>query len=171
MKKLLLMVVIACVLPLGLHAVSKSEISNKLATAINTVKANALQQQVSVAQQQKVVTDWNTQFDAAKKFIMENSKDLLRKEDPALIDALKKLESVNNDFTNTIKTIRGTMPNAPISRLLQVANEAKKVREQIEGKSFTLPSKKDAQDLLINITSYLRSGSEQLYNDLAMKSK
>lgn len=170
MKKLLLCASMVCALPLGLQALSKSDVAREVANSVNNLRLNAFDS-VSVANQQKVVSLWDSAFAKGKQFVLENSKDLLRKEDPDLIAALKKLEIINNDFTNTLKTIRATMPNAPISRLLQVANDAKNLMDSIGSKSFTLPGKKESQVILKDLAASINSLSKYFYDDLVQKKR
>jgi len=171
MKKLLLCASIVCALPLGLQAISKSDIAREVANTVNNLRMNALDATVSIANQQKVVTLWDTAFANAKKFVLENSKDLLRKDDPDLMAALKKLEGINNDFTNTLKTIRATMPNAPISKLLQISNDAKNVMDSIGSKTFTLPGKKEAQIVLKDLAASIIGSAKYFYDDLVQKKR
>lgn len=171
MKKLLLCVSVVCALPLGLQALSKSDVAREIASTVNNLRLNALDSDVSVANQQKVVALWDTAFANAKKFVLENSKDLLRKDDPDLMAALKRLEGINNDFTNTLKTIRATMPNAPISRLLQISTDAKNVMDSIGAKTFTLPGKKEAQVVLKDLAANIISSAKYFYDDLVQKKR
>jgi hypothetical protein len=171
MKKLLLCASIVCALPLGLAAISKSDVAREVASAVNNLRLNGLDSSVSVANQQKVVSLWDSAFAKGKQFVLENSKDLLRKEDPDLIAALNKLVGINNDFTNTLKTIRATMPNAPISKLLQVANDAQNVMNSIGTKSFTLPGKKEAQIVLKDLASSITGSARYFYDDLVQKKR
>jgi hypothetical protein len=170
MKKLLLCASIACTLSLGLAAISKSDVAREIANSVDNLRLNALDS-VSVANQQKVVSLWDSAFTKGKQFVLENSKDLLRKEDPDLIAALNKLVAINIDFTNTLKTIRATMPNAPISRLLQVANDAKNLMDSIGSKSFTLPGKKESQVILKDLAASINSLSKYFYDDLVQKKR
>ena len=171
MKKLLVWASITCALPLGLVAISKSDVAREVASTVNNLRLNALDSSVSVANQQKVVSLWDGAFEKGKQFVLENSKDLLRKDDPDLIAALNKLVAINNDFTNTLKTIRATMPNAPISKLLQVANDAKNVMDSIGSKTFTLPGKKEAQIVLKDLALSIISSAKYFYDDLVQKKR
>ena len=171
MKKLLLCASIACALPLGLAAISKSDVEREVVGAVNNLRLNALDSTVSVANQQKVGSLWDSAFAQGKQFVLENSKDLLRKDDPDLIAALNKLVGINNDFTNTLKTIRATMPNAPISKLLQIANDAKSLMDSIGSKSFTLPGKKESQIVLKDLASSINSSAKYFYDDLVQKKR
>lgn len=169
MKKLLFFIAIASTAPCALQAISKSDISQELTGAINTLNLNALDRQVSIAGQQKVVAQWDSAVNKAKQFVMEKSKDLLRKEDPDLTGNMKKLEGINNDFSNTIKIIRGAGAQAPISRLLGISAEAQKIASQTRAKSFTLPGKKDAQALIAHIAECIASSTKYLYGELVGK--
>jgi len=171
MKKLLLLVAMPFAITSGLHAISKSDIARELTSAIDNLKMNALDPREPIAKQQKMVTDWSNAVDKAKKFIVENSKDLLKKVDPDLAQGLSKVDQINNDFTNTIKTIRGTMPKAPISKLLPIANEAQKIVDQFRSKSFVLSGKKDSAALIVEIAACIVSGAKYLYNDLLAKTR
>ncbi len=171
MKKLLLSIAMTLVVTSGLHAMSRSDIAREITSALGNLQLNALDPRESVAKQQTAVTNWTNAVDKAKKFVVENSKDLLKKVDPDLAQGLSKLDQLNNDFTNTIKTIRGTMPNAPISKLLPISNDAKKLGEQFRSKSFVLSGKKDAALLISVVAECIASGAKYLYNDLLSKKR
>ena len=165
MKKLLMITAIACAFPLITQAVSKSDVARDIAQATNNLRLNAFDSNAS----QKVVTAWDNAFTNAKKFVIENCKDLLRKEDPDLMAAINKLTAINNDFTNTIKVTRGSMQTAPISRFLQISADTKKVMDQSDAKSFTLPAKKDAQMVVRDVSLSIIGSAKYFYDDLVRK--
>lgn len=152
-----------------LQAISKDDVARDLAGAINNLNLEALEPTNSIARQQQIVTLWNNSFTKAKQFINDNSKDLLKRVDSVLTSDLSKLEQLNNEFTTTIKVVRDAMPNAPISRFLQVSTNAKKLIDQLQGQSFTLPGKKDAHFVLIRIATFIMNSSKYLYDSLVMK--
>lgn len=153
----------------NMQAISKDDVARDLAGAINNVNFEALEPSMPISRQQQVVTLWDSSVTRAKKFISDNSADLLKRTDSILVSDLSKIEGLNNEFTNTIKVIRGAMPNPPISRLLQVSTNAKSLANQIQGQSFTLSSKKDAQFVLIRIANFIASSSKHLYDELVAK--
>lgn len=169
MKKLLVITAIACAFPLATQAISKSDVAREVAQATNNLRLNALDSTTAIAQQQKAVTAWDNAFTNAKKFVIENSKDLLRKEDPDLMAAINKLTTINNDFTNTIKITRGNMQSAPISRFLQISADTKKIMDQTDAKSFTLPGKKDAQMVIRDVSLAIMGSAKYFYDDLVRK--
>jgi hypothetical protein len=169
MKKLFLLLGITLGITAGLQAVSRGEAAQGILNAINTLNLDALDQKVSVSRQQQVVTLWDSAVTKATQFARENCKDLLKKDDPILMDAVSKVQKVNMDFTNTIKVIRGSLANAPISRLLQISTEAQNIANQIQAKSFTLSNKKEAQSILVLIASSIASSAKYLYGELVAK--
>lgn len=169
MKKLFLLLGITLGIATGLQAVSRDEVSRGLLGAINSLNLDALDKTMSVSRQQQVVTLWDSSVTKATQFVRENCKDLLKKDDPALLDALSKVTQLNVDFTNTIKVIRGSLANAPISRLLSLSTDAKKLADQTQAKSFTLSNKKEAQSILVLIASSIASSAKYLYEQLVAK--
>lgn len=169
MKKLFLLLGITLTIATGLQAISRGEAAQGILNAINTLNLDALDQKVSISRQQQVVTLWNSAVTKATQFVRENCKDLLRKDDPILMDALLKVERLNVNFTNTIKVIRGALANPPISQLFSIANEAQNIANQIQAKSFTLSNKKEAQSILVLIASSITSSAKYLYGELVAK--
>lgn len=169
MKKLFLLMGVALAITTGLQAISRSEASQGILNTINTLNLDALDQRTSISRQQQVVTLWDNAVTKATQFVRENSKDLLKKDDPILMDTLSKVQKVNMDFTNTIKVIRGSLANAPISRLLSISTEAQNIANQIQAKSFTLSNKKEAQSILVLIPSSIASSAKYLYGELVAK--
>lgn len=152
-----------------LQAISKEDVARDLAGAINNLNLETFEPTNSISRQQLVVTLWDNSVTKAKKFISDNSMDLLKRADSLLIGDLSKIDELNNEFTNTIKIIRGAMPNPPISRLLQVSTNAKKLIELFEKQSFTLPNKKDALFVLTRIATFIANSSTYLYSSLVAK--
>ncbi len=150
----------------GLHGATVDEIAKELSSAASTFGVNAFNKNVSAAEQNAPFVTWNKAFAQAKTFILENSKDLLRKQDPILLDVLSKVEKVNMDFINIIKIIRNTLPTAPVSKLLIISGEAKKSIDKLYTTSFTLPGKKNASALLKSIARFIENTSKELYDML-----
>jgi hypothetical protein len=169
MKKLLLFVSITSIATPSLQAVHKQDIETDLVSRVNLLNLAALSEVRSISEQQQAVTQWDTSVNKALTFVRENSTDLLKKQDPALISGISKIQALNNDLTNTIKVIRGSLPNAPISRLLTIAAEAKKFIDEQSKKTFTLPSKKDANAVLIFLARRIDFAATNLYKDLVAK--
>jgi len=169
MKKQLLSLGAIVVIASGLYAASVNDVVKTLSGAASTFGMQVFNKNLSTAQQNASLIVWDKAFAQAKTFVLENSKDLLRKQDPVLLDAMAKVEKVNMDLSNTIKEIRGTLPNAPISRLLGISAGAKKSVEKLYTTSFTLSGKKDASALLKSVARFLEDISKQLYDVLAMK--
>lgn len=169
MKKLLLFVGIALIAMPNLQAVHKQDVEADLLSRVNLLNMTALSEMRSVAEQQQSVTQWDTAVNKALTFVRENSTDLLKKQDPILISGISKAQALNNDLTNTIKVIRGSRANAPISRLLTIAAEAKKFGDEQQAKSFTLPSKKDANAVLVFLARRIDFAATNLYKDLVAK--
>ena len=170
MKKLLLLITISTALTSGLHAISKSDVSAKLNSADGMLRLNGLDPRESIATQQKVTTDWNNAVIMVKNFVAENSK-VLGTPDSDLARFSSRLDQINNDFVNIIKIIRGSMENAPISRLLPIATEADKVRNDLRSKTFILSGKKESRDLLEALAVSLTSLPKQFYNELLAKKR
>jgi hypothetical protein len=63
------------------------------------------------------------------------------------------------------------MENAPISRLLPIATEADKVRNDLRSKTFILSGKKESRDLLEALAVSLTSLPKQFYNELLAKKR
>ena len=166
-KKIFLLISILSIC--HIQAVSKNDIDRQLATAINNINAEALESFNSITRQQQVVTLWDDAVAKAKNFVKDNSTDLLKKVDPKLMQDISEIDNLNNDFINTIKVIRGAA-KAPISRLLQVSNNAKNVINQFQQQSFTLSSKKDALYILTRIATFISQSSKELYDKLFKKS-
>jgi len=166
MKKQILLIGVLCLGASGLHGATVDEIARELSSAASTFGVNALNKNVSTAQQNAPLITWDKAFAQAKTFILENSKDLLRKQDPILVDAMSKVEKVNMDFINLIKIIRNTLPTAPVSKLLIISGEAKKSVDKLYTTSFTLPGKKDASALLKSVARFIENTSKELYDML-----
>ena len=169
MKKQLLSLGALFVIASGLYAASVNDVVRSLESAASTFGLQMFNKNLTIAQQNASLTVWDKAFAQAKTFVFDNSKDLLRKQDPILLDVLSKVEKVNMDLINTIKVIRGSLPNAPISRLLGVSGEAKKSVEKLYTASFTLSGKKDSSALLKSVARFIEDISKQLYDVLAMK--
>lgn len=169
MKKLFILLGVTLGLASNLQAVHKTDIEADLLSRVNVLNMTALAQHRSIAEQQQTVTQWDTAVTKALKFVADNSTDLLKKQDPALTSGISKIQAINNDLTNTIKVIRGSLSNAPISRLLTIADQAKKFSDEQKTKSFTLPSKKDANSILVFLGMRINFAATNLYKDLVAK--
>lgn len=169
MKKHILALSTLFMVASGLNAATVDQMAKILSTAASTLGDQAFNKNLSTTVQNASLIVWDKAFEQAKSFISENSKDLLRKQDPVLVDAMTKLEKVNIDFINTIKVIRGTLPKAPISKLLTVSNDAKKSVEKLYTTSFTLPGKTNASALLKSVARFIEDTSKKLYDMLAMQ--
>jgi hypothetical protein len=150
----------------GLNGATVDQVAKVLSTAASTLGEQAFNKNLTTTVQNASLVVWDKAFAQAKTFIIDNSKDLLKKQDPILLDAMAKVEKVNIDFINTIKVIRATLPKAPISKLLTVSNDAKKSVETLYATSFTLPGKNNASALLKSVARFIEDTSKQLYNML-----
>lgn len=169
MKKHILALSALFMMASGLNGAAVDQIVKNLSTAASNLGEQGFNKEVTTTVQNASLIVWDKAFDQAKAFIVENSKDLLKKQDPVLLDAMANVEKVNIDFINTIKVIRATLPKAPIGKLLTISNDAKKSVEKLYTTSFTLPGKNNASALLKSIARFIEDTSKQLYNMLVMQ--
>ena len=166
MNKNILTLGAALFISAGLHGAKVDDIRKQLQDAASTFGMQALNKNLSTAQQNASLSNWEKAFKNAKAFVIDNSKDLLGRKDSALIKAMSELEKINTDLINTIKVIRGTLPNAPISRLLGIKMNAKNTVGSLSASQFTLGSKKEAANIIIAIGRFIEEASVSMYNAL-----
>jgi hypothetical protein len=169
MKKHIIALSALLTIAFNAHGATLDETVKKLQNAASTFGAQTFNKSLPTNVQNSSLVAWDQSFAQAKAFVLENSKDLLRRQDPVLMDALSKVEKVNIDFINTIKIIRNTMPNAPVSKLLGISADAKKSVDALYKTSFTLPGKTSASSLLKSVARFIEDTSKNLYNMLVIK--
>jgi hypothetical protein len=168
MKKQSIALAASLIVASGLSGASLSQTNNTLSYAASTFGMQTFNKNLSVAQQNASLTEWEQAFAQAKTFVIDNSKNLVGTKDPVLLEVMSNIEKINTDLINAIKVIRGTLPNAPISQLLGIATNAKNSTQKLYTAKFTLNNKKEASSILINIARFIEEIAKRLYNDLLL---
>jgi hypothetical protein len=165
MKKYLLMLS-ALIAVSGLYAAKLDDVMSKVIAGQAAIYDGAFENQ-----HQNAVRTWDMVFKEAKTFVEDNSKDLIGRKDSAIINSMNSLVSINNDFINTLTLIKNTLPKAPISQLLPVANKARTAYDTIFKAKFTLGGKNDAKKVLMHLARFFEDASKKLYNNLLIKNQ
>jgi hypothetical protein len=153
------------------YAATMDEVLSRLSSAAKNFGMQTFNKTLPTNVQNASLVTWDEAFTQAKTFISSNSKDVMGYMDPMLSKALSDLDKINMDFINTIKIIRNTLPKAPISKLINIVNDAKKSTEQLYGASFLLPGKKNARSLLISVGRFIEDAAKGLYDMLALQAQ
>ena len=151
------------------YAATMDEVLERLSSAARNFGMQTFNKSLPTNVQNASLMTWDEAFTQAKAFISTNSKDLMGYADPMLDKALSDLDQINMDFINTIKVIRNTLPKAPISRLINIINNAKKSTEQLYTTNFMLPGRKNARALLISLGRFIEDAAKNIYDMLTLQ--
>jgi len=158
-------VVSSLLLVSGLYAANMNEVLHKMADAQRQVFNEAFG-----VNHNRAMNSWDDVFIRdIKAFVIDNSKDLVGKQDPIIMNTMRDLETIKLQFRRALDAINANLAKAPISRLLPIATDARKLYDKIYAANFTLGSKKNAREILLNVARFFEDASKKLYDKLLIK--
>lgn len=145
----------------SLYAITGQEVINQLSPAASRFGTNALNPTKQVTEQNASLNTWNKEFDKAKAFVIENSKNLVGIKDSDIIAAMTAVEKANMDIINSIKIIRGIGLqnkqglNTQRSQLATIKRSLRAATDKLFVIKMTLSKKQEAKAVVLSIGRFL----------------
>ncbi|HSC24720.1 MAG TPA: hypothetical protein VLB80_00685 [Candidatus Babeliales bacterium] len=164
MKKPLILFGMLLTIVTGLNAFTKHEVFNRLSQAMDKLQANEYGTNPN-GFDDSLFNNWYDTLALAKKFVIDNSKNLIGIKDSDIIRAITYLLDVNNTLcTKVISIVRNPTTtfsslNEESNKLVQIKNALTQnmsvIRNKLQSINFS-KSKEEAREIVLIIAGFLQ---------------
>ncbi|HSC25498.1 MAG TPA: hypothetical protein VLB80_04770 [Candidatus Babeliales bacterium] len=158
MKKKFIMLSTLLIMASGLYGATYIEVINRLSQGSRDLENKGYGTNPK-GFSPSIFNQWFDTFAIAKRFVIDNSKNLIGMQDSDIINAVSCLEKINMDLINIIKTIRefSTRDDFVILsyKLASINESLNKCISKLMIINMTLSNKKDAKNVVITIKKSL----------------